>query len=535
MSRFVPYYIAFVVLMNAAILSVLWHWAMSALAVVSLPLFYLGAVLKKTDESIKNVEGLDLGQGVDIEDPDLPVKTRVVLEHKALELGFLAIGGPGSGKSIGALVVLQFFSQVRKIGWVYWEGKGDKDIYQKACASGSRPDKFFSSELKGTDTTNVVSGPTEAVVEALTQTLITSESDYYRNAQREALRAVVPLLKAIGKPIILRDIYVALKVEEAAHYAIQLAEKSKVAPEVIEVARQFFEKDAAARANDINGLLTKMSLFVTGDIAERLNDYTPSLDLVEAAANGLKVYMHLPYSALSKDIAIMFTEQIGVIAKHRQLYDDERITWPQLFDDWGAFFYPNIGPITARCRSAKMPASYLFQSKGQTDGVDKAGIFTTEVTDNIGGFISFRINGQGTATWVAEQFGTYESKELSATDNSSYAGQNISTQEKPRIRGDVLKGLNAGEAYISCLISGEGGRSQNKRYRARFPMPDMTGAKDITWPEFPPRTRNVSTEGLNLWHDFMDKDRLAQLKKQVINDALQPQHSTDESLEFDDL
>jgi TraM recognition site of TraD and TraG len=519
MTRFMFIYAAFIFALDAIVLA----WADILFLLLLLPaalFFYTGLKVGKKRKDLKVNSGLLLGGGVDIDNPETPRKTTVILEEKALDLGFLAIGGPGSGKSIGTVVTINYFSNTRKIGWVYWEGKGDKDIYQVLCASGAKPDKFFSSELPDCDTTNVVSGSIDAVIEALTQTLITSENDYYRNAQREALRAVVPLLKKIGQPIILRDIYVALKVEDAAQYVLNLARERGVAFDVIEVARQFFSKPPEEIANNVNGLLTKMSMFCTGDVAERLNDYTPTLDFVEASKKGQKVYLHMPYSSMAKDIAIMFTEQIGVIAKNRQLFDDVRTPWPQMFDDWGAFFYPNIGPITARCRSAKMPVSFMFQSKGQTDRVDMAGIFTTEVTDNIGGFISFRINGNDTAQWVADQFGTFESTELSASDNGKGQGQNVTTSEKPRVKGNELKNMDAGEAVISCLVSGEKGKSQNKLYKARFPYPAMLeDPKKIQWPKI--EKENTEHDGLNLWDKFMNKNKVEQLKQEVAEFALQ--------------
>jgi len=530
MKRFVMFYLATVMFFDAIYMGVFVHIGFSALMLPAL-ITYQWLYKSKTTKSKKKVIGLELGKGVDIGNPDTPITVDVVLEEKALGLGVLFVGSPGSGKSIAAIVLSEYYTKFRKIGWCYWEGKGDKDIYQKAISCGAAPDKFFSSDLEFSDSTNVVSGTTESILEALTQTLITSESDYYRNAQREALAAVIPLLKACNKPINLRDIYVALKVDQAAQYVINLAKKAGAAADVIEVARLFYDREPDDRAKDINGLMIKMSLFVTGFIADRLNAYEPSLDLVEASKKGERVYFHLPYSSMAKDIATMFTEQIGGIAKQRQLYDDVRTPWPQMFDDWGKFFYTNVGSITARCRSAGMPISYFFQSKGQIDAVEN-GIFTTEIMDNIGGFCSFRINGNDTAKWAAEQFGTYETSELNVSEHKESSGQVLTVNRIPRIEPDVLKDLNAGEAFISCLQSGEGGESNNKRYKARFPLPVFQNEKSIEWPIIETKTNN-NCEGLHLWRDFMDKDRLKELKKEVVQQALD-QEEADEIEEIDD-
>lgn len=525
MARLVFFLIAFTSTVNAAIGTAYVNafallWLLPAAASVLLA-FWL-----RPPADIKNVVGLELGFGLDLENPDAPKRVRVTLEDKALNLGFLFIGGPGSGKSVAALCKLVYLSLIRKCGWVYWEGKGDKDIYQKAMACGAVPDKFFSTELPHTDTVNVVSGPTESVIDRLTQVLIVSESDYYRNAQRAALRAVVPLVKSLQKRVILRDLYVVFKNPEAAHYVMTMARQQGVPADVIEVCSQFFAIDEEQRMNDINGLLTRMSLFVTGDIAERLNAYEPTLDLDEAAKSGQRVYLHMPYTIMARDIAIMLTEQIGVIAKHRQLYDSERPPWPQLFDDWGAFFYGNFGPITARCRSAMMPVSFLFQSRGQTDRVDGNRIFTTEITDNIGGMCVFRVNGYESAKWAAEQFGEYETAELSSSENTRASGHSVSTRLAQRVRADTLKNLDSGEAFISCLVSGEGGRSSNKRYKVRFPLPDFSRAKEFDWPQIKENRANNDCEGLHLWRDFMDRDRLAALRREVIDESARTAQNT---------
>lgn len=514
-------FIAFVLGLDAVLLGSYVSWVGFAILLPAALMARLSwRALPKQD--IRDIKGLDLGQGVDLENPDHPQKVpNVVLEDKALNLGFLAIGGPGSGKTVAAIVMLHYFTTVRKEGWCYFEGKGDKDIYQQCMACGAQPDKFFSSELPNSDTVNVVAGPVENVIDRLTQVLIVSESDYYRNAQRAALRAVLPLLDAIGLPFTLRDLYVVFNQDEASQYCVNLAREKGVQADVIKVATDFFNMDPDQRRNDINGLMTRMQLFVTGTITDRLNAYEPTLDLEQAAKQNLRVYFHMPYTHMAKDIAILLTEQVGVIAKNRQLYESMRTPWPLLFDDWGAFFYPNIGAITARCRSAKMPVSYLFQSKGQTDRVESGGHFTTEVTDNIGGMFVLRVNGTDSAKWAAEQFGQYETTEINVSENTKFTSQSLSTREKPRLRGDELKNLDAGEAYISCLISGEKGASWNKRYKARFPLPDFSTADSFDWPTTERQTPNNDCEGLHLWRDFMDVDRLKKLKKDIVEQASQ--------------
>lgn len=476
-------------------------------------------------------EGWDIGEGWDINNPEKPRKLHVYLMSKALNLGILGVGSPGSGKSMFAIALLKFNRTVRKIGGVYWEGKGDKDIYQQLCASGTKPDKFFSSELPNSDTINVATGETDDVIEALVQSLIDSESPYYKTQQMSALSAVVPLLKSVGKPIVLRDIFVCLSNDSAAQHVMKLAKSANAEQDVIEIARQFFAIDADKRLSDIGGLLSNMATFVLGKTADRLNAYEPTLDLEESSSKGEFVMMHMPYTDKARRISIMLTEQISGIARRRQLYveEDQRTAWPQLCDDWGKFFYLNSGAITARARSANMQFSYLFQSKGQTDGIDR--VFTTEIMDNIGTLVGYRINGQVTAEFVSQEFGTYETTEISS---GSY-GPTQNTVEKERVRPNDFKNLHAGEAFVSTFVTGEGGYSNNRQYRVRFPMAEMLeDPKKIDWPKIEGIKDNDTCEGLHLWREFMSRDQVEAIKEQVL-DNLKTSEATTKDNEVDYL
>lgn len=535
MPLFILLFLTLTLLIDTILLT-MFATKMGLILIIPACILYLFITNKlKNDKDVSQpITGFDIGEGIDIDNPETPENVKIVLDIKSLLLGFIGIAGPGGGKTIASIGILSYFTKTMKYGWIYWEGKGDIDIYQTAMSCGTNPHKFFSSELPHSDTTNVISGSSESVIDRLTAVLIVTDSDYYKNAQRSALAAVIPLLKSVGKTINLRDLYVILKKDEAAMYVMNMAIEQGVSSDIVEFSRDFFNKEKDSRLKDIDGLLSRLSLFVNGSIAERINAYEPTLDLSYAAENNLRVYIHLPLSHIAKDIAIMFTEQIGEIAKKRQLYDKCRTPFIQIFDDWGAFFYNNFGPITARCRSAAMPCSFLFQSKGQTDRVETGGSFTTEITDNIGSIFAFRLNGFGSASWAANQFGTFESNELQVNENTKSSGQGLSTHEKARVSPDDLMDLDAGEAYFSTLIYGEKGRAQRKRYKARFPHPDISTAEEYDWPIIEKGKHNNDCEGLHLWRDFMDRDRLKDLKKEVI-EAINTPDNQDEPTTDDEL
>lgn len=513
MTKFVFFIVGVVLTFDAVYLSVIGTPFYLGLIIPAVAVFWVGSRIKESSLNMYADSGLFMGDALDIDNPEQPKKVSLYLAEGAIKLGFLFIGGPGSGKTIGVISLLKYFTEVANNGWFYCEGKGDKDIYQKCVACGAKPDKFFSSELPESDTTNIASGEPEDVIEMLTKTLIKTDNEFYRNEQREALEIAVNLLKSLEEPINLRDIYITLKMSDASSFVIKQAKEKGVHREIIEMAQQYFEQDPDKRLEYTKGLLTNMGRFTTGTIAERLNDYNATLDLAAAAENNLKVYMHLPLTEVAKDVATMFTEQLGVIAKNRQLYADDRTLWPAVFDDWGAFFYNGFGPITARCRSAGIPCNFSFQSKGQTDKAEIGNVFTTEILDNIGGMVALKINGIFSAKLLSEQFGSYETTEVSI--NSRFSGENINVVEKPRVRPDVFKNLSSGECYIDTIVTGDAGTSQNRRFKARFPFPDFSGSDDISWPTIERRSDSNLIKGLDLWDRFMNTDREEELKKAV--------------------
>jgi hypothetical protein len=515
------------------------YWALIFIP-IPLYLLYLIRVMSTPLINEKKVKGMSLGDGLNLADPSNPIKMPVILDDNALNLGMLFMGSPGSGKTVAAARIKQHFVNTREnSGFAYFEGKGDFDIYQMDVAAGVNPDYFFSSELESSDTMNLISGDVSNVIDYLSRILVGSESEYYGAAQVAAIRKTLPLLMALPVPVNLKDYWTLLTVDEAAQHVILQAEEIGCDPDVVSIAKDYFgfnlqdPKDFNShqkeRLNEINGMLNKLYPFVSGFLSERLNSYNPTLDLAKAVKENKRLYFHLPLTEMSYAIATIVTEQMGGIAKSRQLDTDKNFnSFPMLFDDWGAFFYDNFGPITARCRSAAMPVSFFFQSRGQTDSVKSGGIFTTEITDNIGAFVSLRINGADTAKWVSSQFGEYEAFVMSKSDSTISQGESMQINEKPRVRPDELRDLNKGECFINIFVTGDKGAMSNRRYKARFPMPEIVNPLPPKWPVIESNSNN-DVEGLGLWSQFMDIDKIAELKQSIVNDALDESSKNSES------
>jgi hypothetical protein len=497
--------------------------------------FLLFKKMKTVTIQEKDVKGLLLGQGVDIDNPEELKNVTVTLDDEALNLGALFIGGPGSGKSVAACLLKQYFTLQRKgCGYAYFEGKGDFDIYQMDVVAAGQPDYFFSSELPSSDSINLLDAPASSVVDYLTRVLVGTSSEYYGAAQSSVLRKVIPFIKSFDSPANLMDLWAILTVDDAQFYMLARAEKEGVDPDIISTAKQYFSQDKDERLKVIDGLLNKLYPFVSGVLKDRVNAYEPTLNLSQAVTEGKRIYFHMPLSEDAKVVATILTEQFGVIATKRQLdTQSERKPYPLNFDDWGAFFYGNFGAITARCRSAKMPISFFFQSRAQTDKVESGGAFTTEITDNIGTLIALRINGPDTSKWMSEQFGTYEGSALSRSNSTNSDGDQLTLTEKPRVKPEAFKDLNKGEAYINVFLTAKGGIMQNKRYKVRFPLPQDLHEKPNDWPQLPTGKNNNDCDGLNLWRDFMNETTLKELKKQVIEEALSD-NEIEEVVEIED-
>lgn len=506
------------------------YWAGFALLgfvfpLITAVLWFLGVKTIPKVEVFDVEEGWTIQEAAEITDPENPVIAPATLDIKSLDLGMLMIGGPGAGKSMAAMAIQEFNSQYRpNNGSGYFEGKGDFDIYQTYVAATGEPDYFFSSELEHSDTINVMDAPTETIIDMFSRVFVDSTNGYYEASQKKAIRSCVPLLKLFETPVILPDLWTLLTNAQAARDLIARAKEQGLDADIIAGAEQYFAQDEEDRLNNIDGLLNKMHPFVTGAISKRINAYEPTLNITKAVKEGKRIYFHLPLTDMALAVATMITEIFGVVAKNRQLYEfNDRAAYPLYFDDWGKFFYSNFGPITARCRSAKMPISFFFQSRGQTDAVELGQVFTVEITDNIGAIWSLRINGWETAKWLAEQFGTYETANISFRDDNK---EMVGVTEKPRVRADALRDLNAGEAYGMIFATKDGGKMINRRYKLRFPMPGKNHPAPDYWPEKDTGVPNDRAEGLQLWRDYKDAEATAQRKKEAVKAALvsEPEH-----------
>jgi len=255
-------------------------------------------------------------------------------------------------------------------------------------------------------------------------------------------------------------------------------------------------------------MLNRLFVFVSGPYTDRINDYQPDISLETAVSEGQRLYFHLPESRFSKDVAIMIIEQLAGIAKRRQQGDLEAAhLYPLVFDDWGALFHPGFKPFSARCRSAKMPLSFMFQSRAQLQDVSHT--YETELDDNIATKVLFRINGQDTAEFACRLIGTFETREVATSMLGDRDGTSLSVREVPRLKPADFKALDPGEGFISTLLQTDAG-TENALYKVRFPLVPMAGWQHVTRPGQTHTPVDVADDGLNLWARYMTPETLRQ-------------------------
>ncbi len=462
-----------------------------------------------------NCDGWLLGAAIEVSDPDRPRRVAAArLSWDVLDLGLIAIGAPGSGKTDSVMLgYIGAHGEYRpRCGWTFFDGKGDVDTYRKCVGLGCAPDHFFSSELPGSESVNLFEGAAADVVDRLSKVLIatTESTSFYMDEQRAVLARMVPLLLGLPVATCLRDLYVTLSVKDAGNELLRRARSAGADPAEITLARQWLDQPFATRTRNVSGLLNRLFVFVAGPWSDRLNAYAPDIRIDRLVSGGESLFAHLPLTAFARDVAIALIEMFGVEARRRQI---EHVgvpdSYPLLFDDWGAFFHDGFGPFSARCRSARMPLSFGFQSHAQLRAVGPG--YADELDDTVATKMILRVQGEGTARYAVRLLGQYEAVELATRRWTGGAGISLQFASCDRVTERMLREMQAGEAYISTLAHSAGG-VRNPLWRLRLKLPEFGAWRTVVLPATP---APVVAEGLDFWGRYMNPARLAEIHRQA--------------------
>lgn len=457
-------------------------------------------------------DGWVLSEGVEISDPDNLQKIKnVVLHQKALNLGTLSTGSPGGGKTESVSLGLLHHCSVTGRGWAYFDGKGQKDVYQKSVAAGIQMDKFFSVvEEYPSHTINLMqSCDTHSLIERLITVLIGHGGEvYYANEQKQALMRVVPVLCSIGFKVNLPDLFVVLTNEKAGYEVISHAKAKGLDSGVISLAESWFNQDIHERTGMIKGMLNKLlPLVVDPVLSNRINNYHPDIELEKDINSSKGLYFHLPYSDKARQIAIMMIEEMAAIAAKRQVKGvDDFPEFHQVYDDWGKMVHANFTAYTSRARSAKMPPHFTFQSPAQLDEVSPT--FRNEIDDTVSVKIIMRVMSKHTAKMAKELIGSYETHDMSRSVTEQRGdAYNIMSTQVDRIKEEDFYELDAGQAIVATSEY-QAHTCKTRRYKVQFPLLDTDGWKDveIAAPEIQKEVDNAPC--LNLWQRYYNAEAI---------------------------
>ena len=206
---------------------------------------------RKRKSFLPAIEGWQLGPALDLSVAKPQTVDNAVISREAINLGILALGGPGSGKteSIALALFYALPEALPNSGLAFFEGKGDIDIYKKACASGRKPDKFFSTELPGSGSINLMEGSALDVEDRLSRLLIgeTTTTSFYSDLQRSVLKFVIPVIKGLGKRVCLRDLYVLLTDANAQTEVLLRARETDIDQTMVSLFEQWLKIKPAKR------------------------------------------------------------------------------------------------------------------------------------------------------------------------------------------------------------------------------------------------------------------------------------------------
>lgn len=464
--------------------------------------------------SLVSDTGWRLGPGNEISNPDRPRRVNpVVIPESALALGFMAIGNPGSGKTVSVGVgYLQYKKKAfPQNGYAVIDGKGDIDYYSSLVRAGCKPDHFISSELDGSESMNILEGEAHDAADLCSRFLIgeTKSTSFYSDEQKATLMKIIPIMKFVDNAH-LRDLYAVITVNEAAMELLQRAKAAGIGLDTLSLARQFFDLDIDQRLALNKGLLNRLYPFIAGERADRYNVYQPDVSIARCMAKGESIFFHLPLSEVSVQVAIATVETFGVEARRRQLSGNVDAThFPLLFEDYGGFFHHNFGPISSRCRSAKMPLNFTFQSVAHLETVDN--VFVHEMEDNIQTKIFLRVAGRRTAAFAVEVLDKYETIETSRSESGDRSSKTMTAKSADIIRTRDLRELNPGEAYVSTILKA-GDKTRNPLYKCQFPSPVLDMTVDAA---LPTARRHEEGHGLGLWTKYMNTARAAVIQSQI--------------------
>ena len=169
-----------------------------------------------------------------------------------------------------------------------------------------------------------------------------------------------------------------------------------------------------------------------------------------------------------------------------------------MVDEWVKYVHDGFGHFMEIARIENRQPDFSLQSITQINEVYQ--VFTQQMDDLAATKIFLRVQRESTIDYALRLFGQHEITDVSASRSSNHDSSNVSARYESRLEARQLKELDTGQCYITTQQS-QGMKTRNPYWLAQFPLPDVTGWKDI---ELPDIQKNTSNEGLNFWAKYFN-------------------------------
>ena len=384
-----------------------------------------------------------------------------------------ALGSTGRGKTESVILpwIIQDFRK-KKNPVILIDGKGDPVIarrFKQYCeTSENKTDIFvFDPMDKNTCVLNPLKWGTPLQITDRVMSSFEFSDPYYKGIQSEGLLTVVSLIQEVEKEVTFQKIDQAIR---GVEYLTELSNETKSVA-LKSRARTMMAQKESERLSNFSGLLSQLSPFVTGEIAELVNGVNVSgkksvkreLSLTKVMTGDMShpqaaliLIPTLIYQEAGRAIGKMLLQEIAYCVGMRSSKGEQNPFTSVFLDEFSSFAYLGFDQILNKARSANVAMHLSHQSMGDLEKVspDFAKILNTNT--NVKCLLG--LNDPDTADFFARHMGTLTSTKfterheevntLFGTKDERTGQKSMRDAEIYKIHPNRLKNLTAGEGVI---------------------------------------------------------------------------------------
>ena len=341
------------------------------------------------------------------------------------------------------------------------DGKGDRDLLERfyshvVAANRAKDFQLISiGQPERSHTFNpLLGGDAHTIAERLFSCL-KFETGYYKDLQFQILGSVLELIARDEAPVTFIRIMEALSLPENLRRKI---ENVGYQPALIPLLN-YLGKDDEKWHEKVSGLVSQLSTFTVGTMAERLNAPQSEVNLQSLIDKPGILYcqlptMHSPILAPAVGRMILQILQQAISTRHQRSGEGAGNHFVSvILDDFQDFVFPEFGSILNKARSANVGVVFSHQSLGDLDKVSKE--FRNIVTTNTNLKVIMRTNDPDTCEHFARTFGTRTTKKVTHSQSAGMLGPTLTGDgsmrqtEEYRVHPNVIKQLALGQGVVT--------------------------------------------------------------------------------------